>query len=413
MRKNIRLADQEGELIALLFKRQAELNSLLELSRLIHSNAPLEDLLEMLRVILEVHLQIPAFEFFYKKGKSFARLYGFGIHQHSEIAIEHDLQFAHLICKVSELELTESARFQEYDYYVPIIQNNYLQAFAVLNHGGVKPAVIQHDLNFLHTLLSQIVGVLAHQQLQQHKVERERLENEIQLGREVQQMLIPQLAMHDEHLSIAASYQPHDQLGGDYFDFLKLNQDELMWCIADVSGKGIPAALLMANLQASLRACFSMTQNPKQVIRQLNELIWMNTRGERYVTLFLGVYHTKRKRLYYVNAGHQPALLFRKNEHQILKRGTVMLGAFDELPFIEMGEEELASDDLIFSYTDGLTERNSPDELLNEHQLADLLRPQLHLPLQELHQGLLNQISGNDQQKHLSDDLTLLSVRIK
>ena len=90
-----------------------------------------------------------------------------------------------------------------------------------------------------------------------------------------------------------------------------------------------------------------------------------------------------------------------------------MLGAFDELPFIEMGEEELASDDLIFSYTDGLTERNSPDELLNEHQLADLLRPQLHLPLQELHQGLLNQISGKDQQKHLSDDLTLLSVRIK
>lgn len=413
MRKNIRLADQEGELIALLFKRQAELNSLLELGRLIHANAPLADLLEMLRVILEVHLQIPAFEFFYKKVASFDRLYGFGKSQHSEIAIKQDLQFAHRICKVSELELTESALFPEYDYYVPVIQNNYLQAFAVLNHAGVKTALIQHDLNFMHTLLSQIVGVLEHQQLQQHKVEKERLEHEIRLGREVQQMLIPQLAMNDEHLSIAASYQPHDQLGGDYFDFLKLNEDELMWCIADVSGKGIAAALLMANLQASLRACLSMTQNPKQVIRQLNELIWMNTRGERYVTLFLGVYHTKRKRLYYVNAGHQPALLFRKNEYQILKRGTVMLGAFDELPFIEMGEEELASEDLIFSYTDGLTERNSPDELLNENQLADLLRPQLHLPLQELHHGLLNQISGKDQQKHLSDDLTLLSVRIK
>ena len=186
-----------------------------------------------------------------------------------------------------------------------------------------------------------------------------------------------------------------------------------MWCIADVSGKGIAAALLMANLQASLRACLSMSQNPKQVIRKLNELIWLNTRGERYVTLFLGVYHTQRKRLCYVNAGHQPAFLFRKNEHQMLKRGTVMLGAFDELPFIEMGEEELEAEDLIFSYTDGLTERNSPDELLDEIQLADLLRPQLHLPLHELHQGLLNQISGKYQHKQLSDDLTLLSVRIK
>lgn len=413
MKKNTRLPDLDNELISLLFKRQAELNSLLELNKLIQANAPLEDLLDMLRVVLEVHLQIKSFQLFYQNERFFSCLYGFGGDTHTESLSAQEVHFGNEISKISDLGIAATSLFSAYDYYVPVISSNQLQAFAVLNSSGLKTAVIHHDLNFLHTLLSQIVGVLENQQLQQHKLERERLEHEIQLGREVQQMLIPQLGMQDEHFTIAASYQPHDQLGGDYFDFLKLNQDELMWCIADVSGKGIAAALLMANLQASLRACFSMTQNPKQVIRQLNELIWMNTRGERYVTLFLGLYHAKKKRLSYVNAGHQPALLLRKNEHQILKQGTVMLGAFDELPFIEMGEQELASDDLIFTYTDGLTERNYPDELLNENHLIELLRPQLHLPLEQLHAGLLHQISGHAQQQNLSDDLTLLSLRIK
>ena len=413
MRSSNPSTQQDQELIKLLLKRQAELNSLLELSQAINRNASLKELLEMLKVILRVHMNIKKFRLFMKKERLFYNLTGFGdehfIHQktYRSAYISKEAYF------IPGRAIPKTDLFNHYEHYLPIMHNGKLQAFVLVKSSDEDVGLRHHDLNFVQTLVSQIVAAHENKKLWKDKLEKQRLRRELDLGRQVQYMLIPEQAIVHDAVEIGAWYQPHDSIGGDYFDFVKINEQELMWCIADVSGKGISAALLMANLQAGLRAWFAITSNPREIIHRLNEFIWKNTRGERYITLFLGVYHTPSGELRYVNAGHQPPMLFQNGGCQLLKTGTVMLGAFDELPFLEVGNAFLASNDIIFNYTDGLTERKKNQENLTEEQIMEYLGPRTNYSLHELHEALLTHIRDTIKVKAPADDLTLLSLRIK
>src|SRR5690606_32549039 len=125
-------------------------------------------------------------------------------------------------------------------------------------------------------------------------------------------------------------------------------------------GKGVSAALLMANLQASLRAWASVESDLVKLVRRLNEIVVSNTKGERFITLFLGLYNEKTRMLSYINAGHNPPILINGGKSRFLKKGTTIIGAFEELPSVVVGEEQLSPGSLVFNYTDGLVE--SPDE---------------------------------------------------
>lgn len=413
MRSSNPSTQQDQELIKLLLKRQAELNSLLELSQAINRNASLKELLEMLKVILRVHMNIKKFRLFMKKERLFYNLTGFGdehfIHQktYRSAYISKEAYF------IPRRAIPKTDLFNHYEHYLPIMHNGKLQAFVLVRSMDEDLGLLHHDLNFVQTLVSQIVAAHENKKLLKDKLEKQRLRRELDLGRQVQYMLIPEQAITDDAVEISAWYQPHDSIGGDYFDFAKINEQELMWCIADVSGKGISAALLMANLQASLRALFAISNDPMEVIRRLNEIIWKNTRGDRYITLFLAVYHIPSGQLRYVNAGHQPPMLFQSNACYPLKSGTVMLGAFDELPFLSMGNAQLSSGDMVFNYTDGLIERKKIQEHLTEEQVMAYLCTRTNDPLQELHESLLSHIREGLKAKAPADDLTLLTVRIK
>lgn len=405
--------NQDSELISLLFKRQAELNSLLELTQAINKKSSLKDLLGMLHVILKVHSNIKKFRFFLKKERSFHNLTGFGDEHLTSKKTYRYTSLAKETYKIADKNFDSEDLFSHYDYYVPITHQRKLAAFVLIKALDQEQGLVNHDLNFIHTLVSQLVAALENKKLLKDKMERERLERELELGRQVQHMLIPDQLIANEHVEVNAWYQPHESIGGDYFDFIQNAQEEVMWCIADVSGKGISAALLMANLQASIRAWFSITNNPVEIIQKLNDLIWLNTRGERYITVFLGVYHPQSKSLNYVNAGHQPSILFQKEGHHLLKKGTVILGAFEQLPFIEMGTAHLSPGDLIFNYTDGLLERKNVEEHLSEEQIIDYLKSRQQEPLFEMHQSLLKHIHNSIRGKAPSDDLTLLSIKVK
>ncbi len=406
------LQHHDNELINLLLKRQAELNSLLELTQAINKGASLKELLEMLHVILKVHLNVHQFRFFLKQEGLFKDFSGFG---DAYVAPQKRFRKSALrkhIYEIKQQQLPSKDLFWHYDFYVPIISHRKLCAFVLVKSMDEGTGFLNHDLQFIQTLVGQVVFAEENKQLLRDKLEKERLERELELGRQVQYMLIPEQLLTDSSVEINAWYQPHESVGGDYFDFAKINGTELMWCIADVSGKGIAAALLMANLQASLRAWVANTRNPMEIIERLNEFIWKNTRGEWYITLFLGIYDTETRLLSYVNAGHHPPILFHDHQYQALKSGTIMLGAFEKLPFIDVGLQYLQSGDFIFNYTDGLIERKNVAEHFCEQQLADFLRLNLHLPIYELHQSLLKYIEDSIQIKAPTDDLTMLSVRI-
>jgi sigma-B regulation protein RsbU (phosphoserine phosphatase) len=164
-----------------------------------------------------------------------------------------------------------------------------------------------------------------------------------------------------------ASYLPALMVGGDYYDYVELDKDNFLICIADVSGKGVSAALLMSNFQASLRTLARQTQDLKQIVRELNINIKSSAKGERFITFFGAIFNTLSHKIRYINAGHNPpVLLFNTGAMHVLEKGTTVLGAFDELPFIEEEEMSISPETLLFAYTDGLTETSNEDEIITE-----------------------------------------------
>jgi sigma-B regulation protein RsbU (phosphoserine phosphatase) len=226
-------------------------------------------------------------------------------------------------------------------------------------------------------------------------------------------MLIPHSLPKTGSVEVGATYLPNQNIGGDYFDFIRLSEHEFIWCIADVSGKGISAALLMANLQASLRAWASVEDDLSKVITKLNQILISNTNGERFITLFLGRYHEVTHELTYVNAGHNPPILILNNEVKFLKQGTTMIGAFDELPFINLGKETLAPGTLIFNYTDGLVESADEDVFIEDDELVSYLQTAKSFGVDELNKSLLKNIQTTHKAKMNSDDITILSIKIR
>src|SRR6185312_12688090 len=178
------------------------------------------------------------------------------------------------------------------------------------------------------------------------------------------------------------------------FDFIRLNDHEFLWCIADVSGKGISAALLMANFQASLHAWSAVEEDLTNVVERLNKIVINNTKGERFITLFIAKYNEKTRKLSYINAGHNATILFSQGEVTTLKLGTTMIGVFDELPFLNQGEIDIDPGSLIVNYTDGLMDHEYQGaKTWDEESLIEFVKTHGHLSPEEFNHLLMNHIN--------------------
>jgi len=272
--------------------------------------------------------------------------------------------------------------------------------------------MLENDLQFIQTLVNSIIVALQNKKLFRQRLETERLQREIELASEVQNMLIPVKLHKDAAIEIGAKYLPHQNIGGDYFDFMRLNDEELIWCIADVSGKGISAALLMANFQASLRAWATVDDDLVSIIDRLNNIVIKNTRGEKFITLFLAKYNQTTRKLKYVNAGHNPSILYANGEAVSLKLGTTMIGAFESLPFVNQGEIDVEPDTIIVNYTDGLMDYEvEQHQLWNEQKLIDFVMKNGENSPDRFNQLLLDHLNLVVKGKPI-DDITLLTLKI-
>jgi sigma-B regulation protein RsbU (phosphoserine phosphatase) len=209
---------------------------------------------------------------------------------------------------------------------------------------------------------------------------------------------------------------PHTAVGGDYYDVVTLDDDRFLFCIADVSGKGVAASLLMSNFQAGLRTLLRQQADLATVAKELNNLIFRNAGGDKFITVFFGLYDQTTRRLQYVNAGHNdPLLVSDHNAVLLLKEGTIMLGVMDELPMLKVGEVEVPPRTLLLTYTDGLTEVFDADNTeFGEEGVLRVLRQNRYLPLPRLHEELLREIQEyNINGSQFADDITILSCRFK
>ena len=402
----------EDELIRLLLKRQTELNALLEVTQAINQNTGTPVLIQMLQVILKSYLQVGKLRFLIEKDGGYSMLskYG-GDFEHAGTLLKACLKLNN-VKTIAAIADHEDTLLNKYDYFIPIYHKKKALAFALIGDFNPSAELLNNDLNFIQTVVNVIVVALENKKLFRERLLSERFQREMELAVEVQNMLIPLKAYKDSRVEVGARYIPHQNIGGDYFDFIRLNNHEFLWCIADVSGKGISAALLMANFQASLHAWAAVEDNLTNVVERLNKIVLNNTKGERFITLFIAKYDERTRKLNYINAGHNATILFSKGETITLKLGTTMIGVFDELPFLNEGEIDIDPGSLIVNYTDGLMDHATQGtKNWGEESLIEFVKEHGHLSPEDFNQLLMDHINLVIKGKPI-DDVTLLTLRI-
>jgi serine phosphatase RsbU (regulator of sigma subunit) len=247
----------------------------------------------------------------------------------------------------------------------------------------------------------------------EEKLELERrAARELEIAQQVQARLFPQTLPSLKTLEYAGICIQARQVGGDYYDFLNLSQERLGLVIGDISGKGIAAALLMANLQANLRSqCAIALSQPQYFLQSVNELFYQNPTDSAYATLFFAEYDDKARRLRYANCGHLAALLLRQDGTlERLDSTCTVLGLFKEWD-CSIGERPLFAGDTLALYTDGITESfNDAGEEFGEQRLVEALRRNRELPSQALIVSIVEEVQGfSPHEQH--DDITLVVAK--
>ena len=261
------------------------------------------------------------------------------------------------------------------------------------------------DIKFLDVAAEQVASGISAFHLKSQ-------ERELAEARLIQERLLPKAIPQIEGCEMATAWRPARTVSGDYFDVLKFDDQRAAVCIADVSGKGMPAALLMSNVQAAVKAFAARDLTPAAMCAKLNRVACGNIADDRFITFFYGLLDAERKTFSYANAGHCAPVLVRKSGEVLrLDAGGLMLGPFPDLPF-EQGTIELQSGDRLVLFTDGITEAtNDQDEEFDEARLIALLLAHRALDASALQQEVMSEVSefcGGDFQ----DDATLMVLSV-
>jgi sigma-B regulation protein RsbU (phosphoserine phosphatase) len=212
------------------------------------------------------------------------------------------------------------------------------------------------ECSFLESVASIVITALENERLDRDRRERERLENELDIAATIQSGLLPLELPSTPGLEIAASMTTSRRIGGDYYDVIPLDNERVLIAIADVAGKGVPAALLMANVQAALNVMAPLDLPLPLLMGRMNHLVCSNTEPDVFVTMFVGVINTAQRQISYVNAGHNPPLLVRDGHCEQLRTGGVLIGVLPDAPPYKEGVHDLLHNDTLLLYTDGVTE---------------------------------------------------------
>jgi phosphoserine phosphatase RsbU/P len=392
-----------------------KLNALLAITQAINENLPQEELLKRYEKLLKEDLNIGKVLIFMHNGNVWNCILSSGIKENSSLNIDVDGD----LMKYSEITFVTSKSIpsaEAFDIVIPVYNNNKPLAYVLIGDieeegEGVSPT-IKH-LHFIQTLSNIIIVAIENIRLFQDSLRQIAMKKELELASRMQSMLIPKKEElpKSEKIWISAFYHPHFDVGGDYYDVVNLSDDEIGFCIADVSGKGISAALLMSNFQANLRALFT-TEIPLPVlIEKLNNCVLKSANGEKFITLFIGKYNYALRELEYINAGHNHPILYETKSKNLLflKDGCVGIGMLEEIPVTRVGLVKIKETTKLLCYTDGLV------ELMDDREVEfGTTGIELHISnnknIEESIEGIIADqhiLAGN---KAVFDDITILGV---
>lgn len=310
---------------------------------------------------------------------------------------------------------------------IPFLEKNEIKAVIGLHFQSEKIALVgvgaranqeeysASDYNFLRSLGNLAVLSIQKTFLLEERIEKERLEEELVIAKSIQQGLLPDPIPQCKELDIAAKNISSYQVGGDYFDILEAPGNRLLFAIGDVTGKGIPAALLMANLQAMLHVLLPVDISLGEASAQVNDIIYRNTPSDKFITFFWGLFNPENFQFRFVNAGHNPPVWLKAGERkaQELKEGGLILGAMPTMNPYQEQVISLSKDDVLVFYTDGVTEamNETQTEEFGEKRLLNCIVENSSKSAEEIQQAIIetvNDFSNNMQY----DDITLIVVKV-
>lgn len=385
-----------------------KLNIILEITKAINNNASRTTLFGILKSILIQELNIGRFALFTYEGHWRLSLEeGISKEQIAEINIYSIVnQYATIDVIHSSTEIGTN----DFDIVVPVFHKDQPFAYlllADLNGEKIEISPIIRHLKFIQTLANIIVVALENKRLYKEEMKQIAIKKELEMAQSMQSLLFPNQLPNEKNIEAQAYYLPHSEVGGDYYDLVPLNDGKVALCIADVSGKGMSAAILMANFQANLRAQLATTDDLVQLIKMTNKKVIESVHYEKFITLFIAIFDPKKKELHYLNAGHQPGLLLQNGEITQLKKGCTILGMFDELPEIESELIKLSPNAKLVCFTDGLTELETEEgEQLEIEGILPLISK--GKSIREMKNTLEQKIEELELNKGLQDDVTLL-----
>ncbi len=300
------------------------------------------------------------------------------------------------------------------DLIVPMQIKGETKGLILLGKRKSELGYSKSDVEFVSSLGSLAIISIENARLFKETLEKQRLEKDLETARNIQNNLLPKTIPVLPNFEISAFNRSARMVGGDYYDIVKLDSNRILFAIADVSGKGVPAALLMANIQAFLKSICKMNLPLAEATNLLNDLVAENTTMGSFITFFWGILDNEKHELTYVNAGHNPPLLVRDSQITKLKKGGMILGVMQTTIQYISETVTLESGDALVLFTDGITEAmNTKWEEFSDERLEELVR----LKYQEDSQNLLSHIKTDVENftkgAEQSDDITSLVIKVK
>jgi len=392
-----------------------KLTSLLEITKSINTNQSIDELIKIYAFILQEQLGFSKFLLFIRQ-EEWQYLLKIGFKgKVKDIRVERDL------LRFKEITLIESSHLHllnEFDAVIPVYHKEKPLAFLLIKgiqeDDNLKTNGTISNLSFIQTLTNIIVVAIENKRMAKQSIKQERIKKELEVASEMQKLLFPQELPSDRRIDLAATYKARHEVGGDYYDFIPINEHEFIVCIADVSGKGISAAMLMANFQATIRTLLNYQDFQLEfLVEELNKKVMNTAKGEKFITFFIGRYNSINRKFRYINAGHNHPILTNGKEATFLNKGCIGLGMLDEIPFMEPDEVTIPANSTLVLYTDGVVElENNEGVYFETDRLIRLIHGFYPLKMEDLNNLIFSKLDEWRAERPLVDDTAIFSCRI-
>ncbi len=408
MEKNLELIEKLENELSL---KQLQIRSLQTITQAINQNIASEQLFEMYKSFLSWEMRVKKMALYIKNEESWNCVTK--INEEDELKLDSIEYHFGKYNRLHTINEEDPKQMQYFDVLIPVYHKQNALAFALL--GGIEEKEdIFNKIQFITSITNIIAVAIENKRLFKKQIRQEILNRDLQLAKEVQQMLIPDSFPINKKYQMGSIYMPHLNVGGDYIDFFEYSKDKFAFCIADITGKGVAAAMLMANFQAIIQNLIYQYRDLETFIFALNEIVYKRiTKSDRYITFFIAEVNLKTKKLKYINAGHYPPILCMNDEIKRLDEGCTVIGAFEKMPDIRETEIDINEEALILTFTDGLTElKNIKGEFLDDVQIEKFVRDNKNLKIKDFNSKLLREIDEFKASENYVDDIAILTCKI-